>query len=126
MAKKAAAQNGRADLPVSQDARQRVPTTKLKSSSLLDTRVVYCGDNLEQLQKLPDACVDLIYIDPPFNSNRNYEVFWGETMEKRAFEDRHENTKAYIDYMRPRCEQLARVLKKTGRFYYRRASLLIR
>jgi len=60
----------------------------------------------------------LIYIDPPFNSNRNYEVFWGETKEKRAFEDRHENTKAYIDYMRPRCVQLARVLKKTGSFYY--------
>jgi len=70
----------------------------LKSSALLDTRVVYCGDNLEQLAKLPDACVDLIYIDPPFNSNLNYEVFWGETKEKRAFEDRHENTKAYIDY----------------------------
>ena len=27
--------------------------TKLKSSSLLDTRVIYCGDNLEQLAKLP-------------------------------------------------------------------------
>jgi hypothetical protein len=27
-----------------------------KPSSLLDTRVVYCGDNLEQLAKLPDAC----------------------------------------------------------------------
>jgi hypothetical protein len=89
-----------------------------RPSSLLDTRVVYCGDNLEQLAKLPDACVDLIYIDPPFNSNRNYEVFWGETKEKRAFEDRHENTKAYIDYLRPRCVQLARVLKKTGSFYY--------
>lgn len=89
-----------------------------KPSSLLDTRVVYCGDNLEQLAKLPDACVDLIYIDPPFNSNRNYEVFWGETKEKRAFEDRHESTRAYIDYMRPRCVQLARVLKKTGSFYY--------
>jgi len=34
--------------------------------SLIDTRVIYCGDNLEQLKKLPDACVDLIYIDPPF------------------------------------------------------------
>ncbi len=89
-----------------------------KPSSLLDTRVIYCGDNLEQLAKLPDACVDLIYIDPPFNSNRNYEVFWGETKEKRAFEDRHESTRAYIDYMRPRCVQLARVLKKTGSFYY--------
>ena len=79
---------------------------------------IYCGDNLEQLAKLPDACVDLIYIDPPFNSNRNYEVFWGETKEKRAFEDRHESTQAYIDYMRPRCVELARVLKKTGSFYY--------
>lgn len=71
-----------------------------KPSSLIDTRVVYCGDNLEQLQQLPDECVDLIYIDPPFNSNRNYEVFWGETKEKRAFEDRHESTKAYIEFMR--------------------------
>ena len=60
-----------------------------RPSSLLDTRVIYCGDNLEQLAKpalslsngLPDRCVDLIYIDPPFNSNRNYEVFWGETKE---------------------------------------------
>jgi len=89
-----------------------------RSSPLLDTRIIYCGDCLDQLRKLPDACVDLIYIDPPFNSNRNYEVFWGETKEKRAFEDRHESTRAYIDYMRPRCVELARVLKKTGSFYY--------
>jgi DNA modification methylase len=39
------------------------------------TCIIYCGDNLEQLAKQPGACVDLIYIDPPFNSNRNYEVF---------------------------------------------------
>ena len=89
-----------------------------KRSSLLDTGVIYCGDNLDQLKKLPDACVDLIYIDPPFNSNRNYEVFWGETKEKRAFEDRHESTQAYIEFMRPRCVEMARVLKKTGSFYY--------
>lgn len=89
-----------------------------RPSALIDTRVIYCGDNLEQLAKLPDGCIDLIYIDPPFNSNRNYEVFWGETKEKRAFEDRHASTQAYIDYMRPRCVELARVLKKTGSFYY--------
>ncbi len=89
-----------------------------RSSALLDTRVIYCGDCLDQLQKLPDRCVDLIYIDPPFNSNRNYEVFWGESKETRAFEDRHESTKAYIEFMRPRCVELARVLKKTGSFYY--------
>src|ERR1700731_3863767 len=89
-----------------------------KSSAIVDTRIVYCGDCLDQLNGLPDESVDLIYIDPPFNSNRNYEVFWGETKEKRAFEDRHESTAAYIDYMRPRCVELKRVLKKTGSFYY--------
>jgi DNA modification methylase len=94
------------------------PASYAKPSALVDTRVIYCGDNLEQLAKLADACVDLIYIDPPFNSNRNYEVFWRETKEKRAFEDRHARTQAYLDYMRPRCVQLARVLKQTGSFYY--------
>ena len=89
-----------------------------RRSAVVDTRVVFCGDNLDQLRRLPEGCVDLIYIDPPFNSNRNYEVFWGETKEKRAFEDRHASTKAYIDYMRPRCVELHRVLKKTGSFYF--------
>lgn len=105
--------------PTDESATGAVRTPRpTQPSALLDTRVIYCGDNLEQLRKLPPACVDLIYIDPPFNSNRNYEVFWGETKEKRAFEDRHESTRAYIDYMRPRCVELARVLKPTGSFYY--------
>jgi hypothetical protein len=96
-----------------------------KPSALVDTRVIYCGDrrsrflSLEQLQKLPPACVDRITIAPPFHSNRNYEgpsrtgIIWSETKEKRAFEDRHESTRAYIDYMCPRCVEMARVLKKT-------------
>ena len=71
---------------------KNVAHPRLKPSPLVDTRVTYCGDNLDQLKKFPDACIDLIYIDPPFNSNRNYEVFWGETKEKRAFEDRHAST----------------------------------
>ena len=37
-----------------------------KPSALVDTRVIYCGDNLDQLKKLPEECVDLIYIEPPF------------------------------------------------------------
>jgi DNA modification methylase len=59
-----------------------------KPSPVIDTRVIYCGDNLDQMRKLPDGCVDLIYIDPPFNSNRNYEVFWRETKKKCSFEGR--------------------------------------
>jgi hypothetical protein len=59
MAKKAAGKSsGGASVPTS-----RVYRIKSKPSALVDTRVIYCGNNLEQLAKLPDACVDLIYID---------------------------------------------------------------
>lgn len=104
-----------------QEGRLSAAHAQGRPSALVDTRIVWCGDCLEQLANLPDHCVDLVYIDPPFNSNRNYEVFWGETKEKRAFEDRHASTQAYIEYMRPRCVELARVLKKTGSSYYHRA-----
>jgi DNA modification methylase len=81
-------------------------------------QTIYCGDNLQMLLEIPDESVDLIYIDPPFNSNRNYEVFWGDTQEKRAFNDRFGDAKAYLDYMRPRVQEMYRVLKNTGSFYY--------
>ncbi len=36
----------------------------------LATNVIYCGDNLDMLRRyLPNASVDLIYLDPPFNAN---------------------------------------------------------
>ncbi|MBC8204765.1 hypothetical protein ISS30_02300 [bacterium] len=84
----------------------------------LKTSVIYCGDCLNQLKKLPENFIDLIYIDPPFNSNRNYEVFWGDTKEKRAFEDRFGAAEHYVNWMTPRLVQLVRVLKPTGSFYY--------
>ncbi|MCY4540309.1 MAG: DNA methyltransferase [Chloroflexi bacterium] len=40
---------------------------------------LYYGDNLDILRSreyFPNECVDLIYLDPPFNSNRNYNVLF--------------------------------------------------
>jgi site-specific DNA-methyltransferase (adenine-specific) len=43
----------------------------------LATKVLYYGDNLDILRRyLPDAAVDLVYLDPPFNSNRDYNVIF--------------------------------------------------
>lgn len=39
---------------------------------------LYYGDNLEILKQMPDNFADLIYLDPPFNSNRNYNVLFDE------------------------------------------------
>ena len=66
-------------------------------SALADTRVVYYCDNLDQFRKLPAVCGDLVYIDPPFNSNRNCKVLWDKIKEKRAFEDQHTSTHTCID-----------------------------
>lgn len=40
---------------------------------------LYYGDNLEILRRyIPDESVDLVYLDPPFNSNATYNVLFGE------------------------------------------------
>src|SRR5438128_6595906 len=43
---------------------------------------LYFGDNLSWLRnakEFPDASVDLVYLDPPFNSNADYNVLFRET-----------------------------------------------
>jgi site-specific DNA-methyltransferase (adenine-specific) len=45
----------------------------------LKTNVLYFGDNLEILRKyIPENSVDLIYLDPPFNSKKDYNILFKE------------------------------------------------
>jgi len=45
----------------------------------MDTNVLYYGDNLEILRKyIPDESIDLIYLDPPFNSQASYNILYKE------------------------------------------------
>jgi site-specific DNA-methyltransferase (adenine-specific) len=52
---------------------------------------LYCGDNLEVLRKCVESeSVDLVYIDPPFNSKRDYNIFFDDKdiqTQRVAFED---------------------------------------
>jgi len=76
------------------------------------------GDCLEVLKKLDSESVDLIYLDPPFFSNRNYEVIWGDKGEVRSFEDRWSGgVEHYISWLKERVEQMHRVLKPTGSIF---------
>ena len=107
-------------MPKNQGSDEALPSRKSRPSALLDTRVVYCGDNLEQLGpcRTGQRWGSPREITPCATHPRCLRrISRGETKEKRAFEDRHENTKAYIDYLRPRCVQLARVLKPAGSLY---------
>jgi DNA modification methylase len=87
-------------------------------TAYVETSAIYCDDNLERLAQFPPECVDLIYLDPPFFSNRHYEVIWGDEAEIRSFEDRWEGgIHVYIEWMRERMIELRKVLKPTGSIY---------
>ena len=46
---------------------------------------LFFGDNLDVLRKdIPDECVDLIYLDPPFNSQANYNVLFKSTAGEKS------------------------------------------
>jgi adenine specific DNA methylase Mod len=59
---------------------------------------LYFGDNLEVLDEhVADESVDLVYLDPPFNSNRNYSVIFGRN---RAADESAAQIQAFEDTWR--------------------------
>ena len=99
------------------------------------TRKVILGDNLDVLASVPDESVDLIYIDPPFNTgrvqtrnairairdesagdrvgfqgNRYRTVDLGSTSYSDSFDD-------YLEFLEPRFRESKRVLKPSGSFF---------
>src|SRR5262245_2894922 len=83
----------------------------------LETRVIYCGDNLQELRRVPDSAVDLIYADPPINSDVSYESSWVTTGQETAIRDSALTMARYVEFMRERCVELRRVLTDKGSIY---------
>ena len=51
------------------------------------TDKLWYGDNLNILRSMPPASVDLIYLDPPYNSKRDYNCSFGSVAQSKAFKD---------------------------------------
>ena len=99
---------------------------------------LYYGDNLTILREyVPDESVNLIYIDPPFNTGkyrRRTEIevkqdaegdrigFQGRTYRTQTgktthYSDKFESSDAYLQFLRPRFEEAYRVLHSNGSFF---------
>ena len=50
-------------------------------------RTIFTGDNLDILRGINSECVDLIYLDPPFNSNRTYAAPLNSEAKGAEFDD---------------------------------------
>jgi adenine specific DNA methylase Mod len=86
------------------------------------TNQLYYGDNLRVLrEEIADESVDLVYLDPPFNSAANYNVLFREASGEQsaaqimAFEDTwhwtHESEGAYQELVTEAPERLARLIE---------------
>jgi site-specific DNA-methyltransferase (adenine-specific) len=99
-----------------------------------DGRVIQ-ADNLQVLCALPDGCLDLIYIDPPFNTGKTQtlerirtvaDVDGGDRtgfgrkryrttrVGARSYSDAHDD---YMAFLEPRLVEMRRVLKQSGSLY---------
>jgi DNA modification methylase len=81
--------------------------------------LIYCGDCKKVLMHhIKNESVDLVYVDPPFFSGRQYELIWGNGYELKAYEDRWKGgIENYISWMRPKIIEIYNILKKDGSFY---------
>jgi DNA modification methylase len=76
------------------------------------------GDNLHVMRQLPSESIDLIYIDPPFFSGRQYNIIFGDQNEVRSFTDIWEGgMPGYLIWLNARLFEMKRLLKKTGSIY---------
>ena len=84
----------------------------------LEPNRLFWGDNLHVMRQLPSECVDLIYIDPPFFSGRQYNVIFGDQNELRSFSDIWKGgMPGYLIWLNARLYEMKRLLKKTGSIY---------
>ncbi|MDQ5825440.1 MAG: site-specific DNA-methyltransferase [Chloroflexota bacterium] len=102
---------------------------------MVTTNHIYYADNLPVLQAMPDASVDLIYIDPPFNTGKKQQRNSLQTVRSesgnrtgfggRRYETVNLATQAYRDafddylaFLQPRLLEAHRVLSPTGSLYF--------
>lgn len=75
--------------------------------------MVICDDCLNVMRKIEDNTVDMVYLDPPFYSQKIQCMKDSDGNEYR-FSDIWDTRGEYLEYMRIRIKEIKRVLKKTG------------
>jgi DNA modification methylase len=84
----------------------------------LEPNRLYFGDCLHVMRMLPSESIDLIYIDPPFFSGKQYNLIFGDKSELRSFSDIWEGgLNGYLIWLNARLYEMKRLLKPTGSIY---------
>ncbi|MEM4058833.1 MAG: site-specific DNA-methyltransferase [Thermoplasmata archaeon] len=97
---------------------QRIEEFSFGNPDLEPKNKLYWGDNLHIMRMLPSESIDLIYIDPPFFSGKQYNVIFGDKNEVRSFNDIWDGgMPTYLIWLNARLLEMKRLLKSTGSIY---------
>ncbi len=79
---------------------------------------VYLGDCLEILRSWPAERADLIYLDPPFFTQREQKLSARDRSTEFSFDDRWKSITHYASFLHDRIAEIKRVLKSTGSLFF--------
>ncbi|OHB66842.1 MAG: DNA methyltransferase [Planctomycetes bacterium RBG_13_63_9] len=79
---------------------------------------VHCGDCRDVLRRFPAAKADLIYLDPPFFTQRKQRLLTRDRSTEFSFDDRWSSISKYASFLVERLGELHRVLKPTGAMFF--------
>ena len=99
----------------------KLPSQRLETISFgnhSEPNILYWGDNLHVMRTLKPESIDLIYIDPPFFSGKNYNMIFQDQNEVMTFEDIWEGgIPVYTVWLNARLVEMKKLLKPTGSIY---------
>ncbi len=75
------------------------------------------GENLSAMRALPASCIQLIYADPPFFTNREFSHLYGSSRESIFSDVWYDGLEGYMSWLRPRLVEMRRLLKESGTIY---------
>jgi site-specific DNA-methyltransferase (adenine-specific) len=76
------------------------------------------GDCLEAMRGLPAGTADLVYVDPPFFTQKTHSLVTRDRSTTFHFSDEWKSRAEYLDFLRARLKETHRVLKATGSLFF--------
>lgn len=78
---------------------------------------VILGDCLEKMKELPSESVDLVYLDPPFFTQKTHTLKTRDNVKEYSFEDTWDSLQDYLNFIKVRLQECYRVLKPSGSIF---------
>jgi site-specific DNA-methyltransferase (adenine-specific) len=81
------------------------------------TNTILHGDCLEQMKKIEKNSIDLIYLDPPFFTEKSHKLSNRERTKEFSFDDTWGTNRAYAIFLEERISVMREILKSTGSIF---------